>query len=467
MWHVTDGASSRLWRSAPAFWAPAAAATRTWASSRRWQHLRAGRDDPGRLARGGAGRRVRDHGRRRWARRPSASSGSAAATSALRALRALERHIGRPLHARRAGRDRRLQLDAADDRRRPDRAAGDRRRRHGPRLPRVADGHLHDLRRARRRRARWPIRAATRSSSTGIADPTTLERYARAVTIQMGGAAGYAFPPMTGASERARRSPARSRWPSRSGSAVLVPRAGARQPGRRGARRHRRAAALPRQDRRRRAAAGRRVRPRRAASSTAAARDAGRALRIDFQNENLIARTGDGEHPGRRPRSDLPRRRGHGRTDHDRDRALRSARRGARHPRAGDAEDAGGAGGDRPRRVRLSGRAVRAVAGALRRRGPTGGRDGGAFVGAHGDAPGCRPPRFTHLRCVGIRGRAHRHAPLRRGPRSPSLAKRERGLGGEGLVLSFTAPGAPRSSPDTAQPVPPRRGRGRRRRGCR
>ncbi len=33
----------------------------------------------------------------------------------------------------------------------------------------------------------------------GIADPRTLERYARAVTIQMGGAAGYAFPPMSGA----------------------------------------------------------------------------------------------------------------------------------------------------------------------------------------------------------------------------------------------------------------------------
>ena len=30
-----------------------------------------------------------------------------------------------------------------------------------------------------------------------ISDPVTLERYARAVTIQMGGAAGYAFPPMT------------------------------------------------------------------------------------------------------------------------------------------------------------------------------------------------------------------------------------------------------------------------------
>ncbi len=33
----------------------------------------------------------------------------------------------------------------------------------------------------------------------GISDPRTLERYARAVTIQMGGAAGYAFPPMSGA----------------------------------------------------------------------------------------------------------------------------------------------------------------------------------------------------------------------------------------------------------------------------
>ncbi|HEV2528260.1 MAG TPA: DUF917 domain-containing protein [Thermomicrobiales bacterium] len=32
-----------------------------------------------------------------------------------------------------------------------------------------------------------------------LADPDTLERYARAVTIQMGGAAGYSFPPMTGA----------------------------------------------------------------------------------------------------------------------------------------------------------------------------------------------------------------------------------------------------------------------------
>src|SRR5215211_2370471 len=31
----------------------------------------------------------------------------------------------------------------------------------------------------------------------GISDPLTFERYARAVTIQMGGAAGYAFPPMT------------------------------------------------------------------------------------------------------------------------------------------------------------------------------------------------------------------------------------------------------------------------------
>ncbi len=32
----------------------------------------------------------------------------------------------------------------------------------------------------------------------GISGPRTLERYARAVAIQMGGAAGYAFPPMTG-----------------------------------------------------------------------------------------------------------------------------------------------------------------------------------------------------------------------------------------------------------------------------
>ncbi|HET7093656.1 MAG TPA: DUF917 domain-containing protein, partial [Thermomicrobiales bacterium] len=32
-----------------------------------------------------------------------------------------------------------------------------------------------------------------------IADARVLERYARAVTIQMGGSAGYAFPPMTGA----------------------------------------------------------------------------------------------------------------------------------------------------------------------------------------------------------------------------------------------------------------------------
>ena len=34
---------------------------------------------------------------------------------------------------------------------------------------------------------------------TRISDPKTLERYGRAVTIQMGGGAGYAFPPMSGA----------------------------------------------------------------------------------------------------------------------------------------------------------------------------------------------------------------------------------------------------------------------------
>ena len=127
-----------------------------------------------------------------------------------------------------------------------------------------------------------------------IADPVTLERYARAVTIQMGGAAGYAFPPMTAEEVRRTAIPGTVSLAIEIGRAVLSARSALTNPV---------DAALA-------VAGGRRLFhgkivdvERRLLGGFArgvlqlegSGLDAGRALRIDFQNENLIARTDGGE----------------------------------------------------------------------------------------------------------------------------------------------------------------------------
>ena len=127
-----------------------------------------------------------------------------------------------------------------------------------------------------------------------IADPVTLERYARAVTIQMGGAAGYAFPPMTGAEVKRTAIPGTVTLAVEIGRAVLRARAALSNPV---------DAALS-------VSGGQRLFhgkivdvERRLLGGFArgllqlegSGPDAGRALRIDFQNENLIARTDEGE----------------------------------------------------------------------------------------------------------------------------------------------------------------------------
>src|SRR5918995_6463591 len=127
-----------------------------------------------------------------------------------------------------------------------------------------------------------------------IADPVTLERYARAVTIQMGGAAGYAFPPMTAEEVRRTAIPGTVSLAIEIGRAVLAARAGLTNPV---------DAALS-------VAGGQRLFhgkivdvERRLLGGFArgvlqldgTGVDSGRSLRIDFQNENLIARSGAGE----------------------------------------------------------------------------------------------------------------------------------------------------------------------------
>ncbi len=127
-----------------------------------------------------------------------------------------------------------------------------------------------------------------------IDDPVTLERYARAVTIQMGGAAGYAFPPMTAAEVRRTAIPGTVTLAIEIGRAVRQARTTLNNPV---------DAALS-------VAGGQRLFQgkivdveRRLLGGFArgvlqlegSGGDAGRSLRIDFQNENLIARTDDGE----------------------------------------------------------------------------------------------------------------------------------------------------------------------------
>lgn len=127
----------------------------------------------------------------------------------------------------------------------------------------------------------------------GIDDAETLERYARAVTIQMGGAAGYAFPPMTAEETRRTTIPGTVTLAIAMGEAVLAARRGHANPV---------DAALD-------VAGGQRLFhgkivdvERRLVGGFArgvlqldgSGPDSGRTLRIDFQNENLIARDGEG-----------------------------------------------------------------------------------------------------------------------------------------------------------------------------
>jgi uncharacterized protein len=127
-----------------------------------------------------------------------------------------------------------------------------------------------------------------------IADPTTLERYARVVTVQMGGAAGYAFPPMTAGEVRRTAIRGTVSLAMAIGRAVRSARTNLSNPV---------DAALD-------VAGGKRLFQgkivdveRRLLGGFArgvlqvegTGEDSGRSLRIDFQNENLIARTGDGD----------------------------------------------------------------------------------------------------------------------------------------------------------------------------
>src|SRR5215208_2818343 len=116
-----------------------------------------------------------------------------------------------------------------------------------------------------------------------ISDPVTLERYARAVTIQMGGAAGYAFPPMTAEEVRRTAIPGTVSLAIEIGRAVLAALSVA------GGQRLFHGKIV---DVERRLLGGF---ARGVLQLEGSGLDAGRALRIDFQNENLIARIDDGE----------------------------------------------------------------------------------------------------------------------------------------------------------------------------
>lgn len=128
----------------------------------------------------------------------------------------------------------------------------------------------------------------------GIADPTTLERYARVVTVQMGGAAGYAFPPMTGAEVKRHAVPGTVRLAIRIGEAVQTARQEHRDPAGAvlGVTSGERLFTGKIGDVERRMEGGF---ARGVVTLHGSGADAGRTLRIDFQNENLIARTSDGE----------------------------------------------------------------------------------------------------------------------------------------------------------------------------
>ncbi len=127
-----------------------------------------------------------------------------------------------------------------------------------------------------------------------ISDPVTLERYARVVTIQMGGAAGYAFPPMTAEEVKRTAIPGTVTLAIEMGRAVMRARASLSNP----------VDAVLTISGGERLFHGKIVDVERRLLGGFArgvlqlegtGKDAGRTLRIDFQNENLIARTGAGE----------------------------------------------------------------------------------------------------------------------------------------------------------------------------
>jgi uncharacterized protein len=126
-----------------------------------------------------------------------------------------------------------------------------------------------------------------------IGDATTLERYARAVTIQMGGSAGYAFPVMTGAQLRETVIPGTLSLAIRDGEAVKTARRDKTSP----------VAAVCEVTGGLRLFAGKVIDVERRMSGGFArgvvvmqgfGDDTGRTLRIDSQNESLIARGGRG-----------------------------------------------------------------------------------------------------------------------------------------------------------------------------
>jgi DUF917 family protein len=128
----------------------------------------------------------------------------------------------------------------------------------------------------------------------GFSDPVVLERYARAVTIEMGGSAGYAFPVMTGAEVKRTAIPHTISLAVAIGDAVLSARQKHENP----------VDAVLSVSGGRRLFAGKVVDIERRLSGGFArgvvtidgiGDDQGRQLTIDLQNEYLIARAKDGE----------------------------------------------------------------------------------------------------------------------------------------------------------------------------
>lgn len=123
-----------------------------------------------------------------------------------------------------------------------------------------------------------------------ISEGKTLERYARAIAVQMGGRAGYAFPPMSGAQVRAAAIPGTLSLAIRIGDCVLAARAGRRSP----------IDAMCAESGGQVLFTGKVIDVRRAMVGGFArgvvtieglGASSGDTLRVDFQNENLIART--------------------------------------------------------------------------------------------------------------------------------------------------------------------------------
>lgn len=129
---------------------------------------------------------------------------------------------------------------------------------------------------------------------SGISDPRTLERYARVVTVQMGGGAGYAFPIMTGAELKRTVIPGTLSLAAKIGEAVIAERSGHGDPV--GAVIETTGGKLfftgKIADVERRLEGGF---TRGGLKLEGSGDFAGQLLVIDFQNENLIARTGEGE----------------------------------------------------------------------------------------------------------------------------------------------------------------------------